>query len=38
MNILGITDVTGNHSQSSIALLQDGRLTFALSQERISRS
>jgi len=37
MNILGISDVTGNHSHSSIALLQDGQLTFALSQERISR-
>ena len=37
MNILGISDVTGNHSHSSIAILQDGRLTFALSQERISR-
>jgi carbamoyltransferase len=37
MNILGISDVTGNHSHSCIALLQDGQLTFALSQERISR-
>lgn len=37
MNILGISDVTGNHSHSCIAMLQDGRLTFALSQERISR-
>ena len=37
MNILGISDVTGNHSHSSIAVLQDGRLVFALSQERISR-
>ena len=37
MNILGISDVTGNHSHSSVAILQDGLLTFALSQERISR-
>ncbi|NIA30932.1 MAG: hypothetical protein GWP06_13595 [Actinobacteria bacterium] len=37
MNILGISDVTGNHSHSCVALLQDGKLTFALSQERISR-
>ena len=37
MNILGISDVTGNHSHSCIALLQDGKLTFALSQERLSR-
>ncbi len=37
MNILGISDVTGNHSHSSIAILEDGRLAFALSQERISR-
>jgi carbamoyltransferase len=37
LNILGISDVTGNHSHSCIAMLQDGRLTFALSQERISR-
>jgi carbamoyltransferase len=37
MTILGISDVTGNHSHSSIALLQDGTLTFALSQERLSR-
>lgn len=37
MNILGISDVTGNHSHSCVALLQDGELTFALSQERISR-
>lgn len=38
MNILGISDVTGNHSHSCVALLQDGKLTFALSQERISRA
>ena len=37
MNILGISDVTGNHSHSSVAILQEGRLAFALSQERISR-
>ncbi|MDZ7370184.1 MAG: hypothetical protein ONB12_03330 [candidate division KSB1 bacterium] len=37
MNVLGISDVTGNHSHSCVALLQDGRLTAALSQERISR-
>ena len=37
MNILSISDVTGNHSHSSVAILQDGELTFALSQERISR-
>jgi carbamoyltransferase len=37
MNILGISDVTGNHSHSCIALLQDGELTFALAQERLSR-
>ena len=37
MNILGISDVTGNHSHSCVALLQDGKLTFALSQERPSR-
>ncbi len=37
MNILGLSDVTGNHSHSCVALLQDGKLTFALSQERISR-
>ena len=37
MNILGISDVTGNHSHSCVVLMQDGKLTFALSQERISR-
>ena len=37
MNILGLSDMTGNHSQSTVALLQQGRLTFALAQERISR-
>ena len=37
MNILGLSDVTGNHSHSCVAVLQDGKLTFALSQERISR-
>jgi len=37
MNILGLSDVTGNHSHSSVALLQDGRLAMALSQERVSR-
>ena len=37
MNILGLSDTTGNHSHSSVCLVQDGRLTFALSQERISR-
>ena len=37
MNILGISDVTGNHSHSSVAVLQDKKLTFALSQERLSR-
>jgi carbamoyltransferase len=37
LNILGISDVTGNHSHSSIAILQDNHLAFALSQERISR-
>ena len=37
MNILGISDVTGNHSHACIALLQDGELTFALSEERLSR-
>ena len=37
MNIVGISDVTGNHSHSCVALLQDGKLTFAQSQERISR-
>ncbi len=36
MNILGISDVTGNHSHSCVALLQDGQLTFALSRERLS--
>lgn len=37
MNILGISDVTGNHSHSCVAILQDGHLAFALSEERISR-
>jgi carbamoyltransferase len=37
MNILGISDVTGNHSHSCIALLQEGELCFALSEERLSR-
>jgi carbamoyltransferase len=37
MNILGISDVTGNHSHSCVALMQDGKLEFALSQERMSR-
>lgn len=37
MNILGISDVTGNHSHSCVAILQDGDIRFALSQERISR-
>ncbi len=37
MNILGLSDVTGNHSHSCIALLQNGKLSMALSQERLSR-
>jgi carbamoyltransferase len=37
MNILGLSDITGNHSHSSVCLVQDGRLIFAISQERISR-
>ncbi|MBN1561218.1 hypothetical protein JW998_13270, partial [candidate division KSB1 bacterium] len=37
MNILGISDVTGNHCHSCIAILQDSELTCALSQERLSR-
>ena len=37
MTILGISDVTGNHSHSSIALIRNGHLKFALSQERQSR-
>ena len=37
MNILGISDMTGNHSHSCAVLLQDGKLLFALSKERTSR-
>ncbi|MDZ7725639.1 MAG: carbamoyltransferase C-terminal domain-containing protein [candidate division KSB1 bacterium] len=37
MNILGLGDVTGNHSHSSIAIVRDGSLLFALSRERQSR-
>lgn len=37
MNILGISDVTGNHSHACVALVQNGELIFALSQERLSR-
>ena len=37
MNILGISDVTGNHSHSCVALVRDGKLVFALSEERLSR-
>ena len=37
MNILGLSDVTGNHSHSCIALLQNGKLSMALSEERLSR-
>ena len=37
MNILGLSDVTGNHSHSCVALLENGSLAMALSQERLSR-
>jgi carbamoyltransferase len=37
MIILGISDVTGNHSNGSIVVLENDKLVFALSQERISR-
>ena len=37
MNILGISDVTGNHSHSCVGVMQNDQLVFALSQERISR-
>ncbi len=37
MNIIGISDMTGNHSHSCAVLLQDGKLLFALSKERMSR-
>lgn len=37
MNILGISDVTGNHSHACVALVQNGELIFALSEERLSR-
>lgn len=37
MNILGISDVTGNHSHSCVAIMQENQLTFAVSQERTSR-
>ena len=37
MTILGISDVTGNHSHSSIAILNESNILFALSHERTSR-
>jgi carbamoyltransferase len=37
MNVLGISDVSGNYPHSCVALLQNGYLSFALSQERITR-
>lgn len=37
MKIIGLTShVTGNHD-ASVALLEDGKVTFAISEERISR-
>lgn len=37
MIVLGISDITGNHSHSCIAIVTNGHLKFALSQERQSR-
>ena len=37
MNIMGLNDVAGAHHNSSIALVQDGQITFAASEERFTR-
>jgi predicted NodU family carbamoyl transferase len=37
MNILGITSDSGGFHDSSVALVQDGRITLALSEERYTR-
>ncbi len=37
MNIIGFNDVAGAHHNSSVALVQDGEITFAASEERYTR-
>ena len=37
MNIIGLNDVAGCHHNSSVALIQNGEITFAASEERYTR-
>jgi carbamoyltransferase len=37
LNIIGFNDVAGAHHNSSVALVQDGEITFAASEERYTR-
>ena len=37
MNIIGLSDIAGAHHNSSIALIQDGSIIFATSEERFTR-
>ncbi len=37
MIIIGLNDVAGAHHNSSVALIQDGKVTFATSEERFTR-
>jgi carbamoyltransferase len=37
MNVLGITSDSGGFHDSSVALIQDGRIAFAVSEERYTR-
>lgn len=37
MNIIGLNDVASAHHNSSMALVQNGKLTFAASEERFTR-
>jgi carbamoyltransferase len=37
MNIIGLNDVAGCHHNSSVALVQDGEVVFAASEERYTR-
>ena len=37
MTILGLNDISGTHHNSSVALLRDGEILFAASEERFTR-
>ena len=37
MNIIGLSDVNDLHHDNSAALVQDGQLVFAVSEERFTR-